>query len=771
MSNWKWQEGDYTVVRTCAWSPPGEHPVGWGLRLYYKDDVLHHVEGDPTNPITQGRVSIKFLELPAYNNSPERVIYPMKRDPKYRGDNSKWERISWDEAYDMIESETRRIQKEYGPESIMTFIGTGRDVWHTVPKITFSAFESPNFNYPHNGWSCYGPRSSICVYVLGAGYPELDYATEFPELRYDAPNYVLPKCALIIGKDPLVSNPDGLFGHALVDMMKRGTELIVVDPRATWLATRAKYFLQLRPGTDAALYLAMCHVIISEDLYDHEFCDNWVYGFEEFAERCAEYPPSLASSITGVPEQLIIDAARYWATEKPGSMTWGLAVDEKVNGIQTAHLVLLMCAITGNLDVPGGVLLGGSDREAPTSWWGWEELDDDIKAKRLGAAEYPCVSTACSTTQCDIAMDAIRTDKPYPIKMTFTMSSNPIACPSADPQMVDAAMHRPDFNVFADLTMTPSCASYGDLFLPVASTGEKDGLVATHYGALTLFVAACVKGNQVGECKSDDEIMLDLGWRLNPSKFPWKDLYEFLTWELNGYGIEGTWEELRDSELGFVTPPYEFEKYAYGLQTWNGEPGFGTQSGMVEAYCQRFADWGDDPMPYYEEPPYSPVSTPDLAEKYPFVLTTGARSWSYFHSEQRHIKRLRDLDPWPTVEMNPADLKRLGLVDGDWVYLENMFGKCRQKVRATPIIKEGTLMAKHGWWYPEKGPDDTGHGSYGVFDANINQLVPHGLYGKMGFGSPFKCMICSVTKAEGGPDFEEGWPAKAWDKAPAYLER
>ena len=112
------------------------------------------------------------MSFPAYNNSPERVIYPMKRDPKFRGDNSKWERISWDEAYDMIEKETRRIQKEYGPESIMTFIGTGRDVWHTVPKITFSAFESPNFNYPHNGWSCYGPRSSICVYVLGAGYPE-----------------------------------------------------------------------------------------------------------------------------------------------------------------------------------------------------------------------------------------------------------------------------------------------------------------------------------------------------------------------------------------------------------------------------------------------------------------------------------------------------------------------------------------------------------------------------------------------------------------------
>ncbi|HIW75194.1 MAG TPA: molybdopterin-dependent oxidoreductase [Candidatus Gordonibacter avicola] len=180
MSNWKWQEGEYEVVRTCTWSPPGEHPVGWSVLLYIKDGKLHHVEGDRKNPLTQGRVSIKFLELPAYNNSPERIIYPMKRDPKFRGDNSKWERITWDEAYDMIEKETRRVQKEYGPESIMTFIGTGRDLWHTVPKITFSAFESPNFNYPHNGWSCYGPRSSICVYVLGAGLSRTRLCDSFP---------------------------------------------------------------------------------------------------------------------------------------------------------------------------------------------------------------------------------------------------------------------------------------------------------------------------------------------------------------------------------------------------------------------------------------------------------------------------------------------------------------------------------------------------------------------------------------------------------------
>lgn len=757
MSNWQWQEGEWTVTRSCAWSPPGEHPVGWGLLFYTKNGKLDHVEGDPNQPITQGRVSIKFLELAEYCNSPERIIHPMKRDPKDRGDGSKWQRISWDEAWDIIVEKTRYFQEKYGPETIMTLIGTGRDLWHTVPKITFSAFESCNFEYTHNGWSCYGPRSSICAYILGAGYPEVDFASEFPELRYDDPRYVLPETVLVAGKAPLESNPDGLFGHALIDMMKRGTELIVVDCRATWLATRAKYFMQVRPGTDTALYLAMCNVIINEDLYDHEFCEEWVYGFDEFCERVQEYPPEVAAPITGIPAEKIAECARFFANCKPASMTWGLAVDEKTNGLQCAHTILLLCAITGNLDIPGGVLLGAGDAAA-SQWWGWEELPDETKEKRIGAAEFPCVSTTMSTCHPDRAMDTILTDDPYPVKMIFCMSADPIACPTADPRMWEKGFHRCEYVIVADLFMNPFMASCADLILPVAAVSEKDGIVATHYGGLTLFVGAQVKACQVGECLSDDEIMLELGKRLNPSKFPWKDLHEFLTWELHGYGVEGTWEDLRDSKYGLVTPEHEFEKYAYGGQTWNGEPGFGTETGLVEAYSKRWERWGDDPLPYYEEPPYSPVSTPQLFKEYPFILTTGARSWAYFHSEQKQIPRLRAVDPWPETEMNPIDAERLGLQEGDWVYVYNMFGRCRQKLHITPIVKEGVIHSKHAWWYPEKGPDDVGYGPFGVWDANINQLVPHGVFGKLGFGSPFKCMIANVEKAEGGPDFATGWP-------------
>ena len=138
-----------------------------------------------------------------------------------------------------------------------------------------AVFKTPNNAFMMSGASCYGPRTVIGDFLLGAGYPELDYAAYFPD-RYDDPRYEVPKYIVLWGKSPLQSNPDGFYGHAIVDLMKRGSKLIVIDPRLTWLASRAEFHLQLRPGTDAAIGLAMLNVIIGEDLYDHDFCDNWV---------------------------------------------------------------------------------------------------------------------------------------------------------------------------------------------------------------------------------------------------------------------------------------------------------------------------------------------------------------------------------------------------------------------------------------------------------------------------------------------------------------
>ena len=171
---------------------------------------------------------------------------------------------------------------------------------------------------------------------MGGGYREIDNACRYQD-RYDHPGWEAPKYILLWGKEPLKSNPDGFWGHSVIDLMKRGTKLIVVDPRVHWLATRAEQVVQLRPGTDTALALAMLDHIIENDLYDHDFVDRWCYGFDDLAERVKQYPPSWAASICNIPEEQIIDVATKYATAKHSALGWGLAVDQNPNGVQLAQ--------------------------------------------------------------------------------------------------------------------------------------------------------------------------------------------------------------------------------------------------------------------------------------------------------------------------------------------------------------------------------------------------------------------------------------------------
>lgn len=298
---WAQQEDGEYVVRTCGWSPPGDHPVGCGMKLHVKDGKLVKVEGDPENPITQGRLCIRCLSLPEYVHHPQRITHPMKRDPKKRGEDA-WEQISWDEAWDIIVDKVNDIKAKWGAESIVVYGGTGREACLYYYPLGFSALQTPNVCYGQSGWSCYGPRCSVSDFILGAGYPEIDYAGFFED-RFNHPGWKLPEYIVLWGKEPLKSNPDGFFGHAIIDMMKLGSKLIMIDPRISWLATRADYVLQLRPGTDTALALAMLNVIINEDLYDHDFAENWCYGFDELKERVQEYPPEKVADITWVPKE------------------------------------------------------------------------------------------------------------------------------------------------------------------------------------------------------------------------------------------------------------------------------------------------------------------------------------------------------------------------------------------------------------------------------------------------------------------------------------
>jgi anaerobic selenocysteine-containing dehydrogenase len=237
------------------------------------------------------------------------------------------------------------------------------------------------------------------------------------------------------------------------------------------------------------------------------------------------------------------------------------------------------------------------------------------------------------------------------------------------------------------------------------------------------------------------QIDLEIGRRLNPEAWPWNDVMEMFEEIIEPTGM--TFAELR--EKGFIFDKFEYKKHEKGLLRPDGKPGFNTATGKIELYSTVLEKCGLDPLPYFEEPPESPVSTPEIAKDYPLVLTTGARIWSFFCSEHRQVPKLRSLNPWPFTEIHPETASKLGIKDGDWIYIESKYGRCKQKAKLTTGINPGVVSAQHGWWFPEKQGAEPE--LFGAWESNINQLLPPGWTGKAGFGYPYKNQLCRVYKA------------------------
>ena len=731
---WRYEEDGLTVTRGSAWSGPGCH-LGCGVRLYTDDEGrLVKVEGDPENPFNQGRLCIRCLDLPEVVYNDRRPLHPMKREREDRGKDA-WQRITWDEAYDEIEARLKDLRERYGAESMLFMQGTGRDIATWISRLAWS-YGSPNYGFPLSGLACYLPRVSG-MYSTTGSFWVCDCSQQFPD-RYDNPAYEVPEVMVLWGNNPIVSNSDGFFGHWVVDLMKRGMEIIVIDPRMTWLGRRAALQLPIRPGTDAALALGMLNVIVNENLYDRDFVDKWTYGFDKLAERVQDYPPNKVADITWIPEERIVQAARRFAQAERACIQWGLAVDMTREALPAIQAIAALTQITGNIDRPGGMIVppeilfyGGG--------FGADLLSEEQTAKRIGLDKYPLLKFGFATLQPDEMVKQMETGEPYALHGMWLQTTNPLACMGADPDRFYRAAKELDFIVGVDLFMTPTIMALADYVLPAATYPERDGL---RIGDGPQRGETINKVCQVGECKSDMEINLELGRRLNPAAWPWADVKEMFSSIIGETGY--SFDELR--EVAPAYPQYTYRKHELGLLRPDGQPGFNTPTGRIELWSTQYANAGLDPLPYFEEPEPGPGSTPELLDEYPLVLTTGARNWGMFHSEHRNIPRLRALRPDPIVEVHPQTAEELGLRDGDWVWVENQRGRAKRRVQVTPVLLDPRFCSTdHAWWLPEEDPEDL----FGVRELAINNLVPWAC-GKSGFGSNYKCMLVKLYKVKDG---------------------
>jgi len=736
---WTWEQDGARVVRSMARNGPGCHE-GCGVLLYVKGGKLVKVEGDPDFPYNRGRLCPRCLALPRVVHHPDRLKYPLKRVGE-RGEG-RWERIAWEEAYETIVNSFNRAKREIGPESVVFFRGTGRDIGSYISRLAYS-FGSPNIVdfAPMDGHACHRPRT-IAMRALMGNYAAADCAQFFQE-GFESPEWKLPKCIIVWGTNSIVTSPDGFLGHWLIECMKRGTEIIVIDPVRTWLATRAKVWMQIRPGTDTALALGMLNVIINEKLYDEEFVRKWTHGFDGLRTRVHEYTPERVGGITWIPPEKIVEAARMYATAKPAAIQMGHALEQSKECVTTLQSLMALWTITGNLDVPGGQVFRSPlfGFHKTNNIWGDELLAEAQKKRQIGLGRYPFLDWADSPPN-EALIDQILTGAPYPIKAGWFQTTNSFACGAADARRVYTALRKIEFNVVVDLFMTPTAMALADIVLPAAAYPERDGISRT--GGSGSYIGCINKAIEpVGEAKSDMEINLEVGRRLNPEAWPWENVHEMFDAMLESAGM--TFGELR--ETGCVYDTFQYRKYESGLLRPDGLPGFDTPTGKVELYSTVLEQCGLDGLPYYEEPPESPLSTPEIAAEYPLILITGNRTWGFFHSEHRQIAMLRKMNPDPITEIHPETAAELGIRDGDWVVVESRHGRCRQRARLSSGLHPKVVSSQHAWWFPEKpGPEPS---LFGVWESNINLLIPPGLTGRSGLGYPFKNMMCRVYKTEG----------------------
>ena len=285
------------------------------------------VEGDPESPITKGVLCSKGLAAKDLVHNPERLQYPLRRVGE-RG-SGQWERISWDQALSTIAEKLLQYREQYGPQGIAFLEGTRRG-WSRVYSRLANAFGA--VNHGAAGWAqCLWPRLVDNTITFGGQYME-------------AADYEHTNCMLVWGVNPPVTW--AIKAAEIMDARERGVPLIVVDPNLSETAAKADLWLQLRPGTDTALALAMIHVVIKQDLVDHEFVANWTVGFDELKQHVSRFTPDWGERITRVPAELIVKAAELYAEAKHACISRCLALDEVHDSLQACRALIEYVSIS-----------------------------------------------------------------------------------------------------------------------------------------------------------------------------------------------------------------------------------------------------------------------------------------------------------------------------------------------------------------------------------------------------------------------------------------
>ena len=688
-----------------------------GVLAYVKDGDVIKIEGDP-NYTNQGGLCCRGTSALLHVNHPGRINHALKRVGE-KGEG-KWEQIDYDQAIKEVAERLNQIKEESGAEAIASAGGTTRtDDW--ARRRFLNIFGTPNGF--HNALLCWIPTFMAETCVCGWSPFETDLGTA--------------RCLILWGMNPGASTLPGMHGYT--DLQMNGMKIIYVDPRYSETAAKADLWLPLRPGTDAALALAMLNVIIRERLYNKEFVDTWCDGFADLKAHIKQYTPNWASKITWLSAEQIRTAARMYATNTPGCIQWGCTWDQIGRASTTgSHAIALLRAVTGNLDVPGadgipGPAINyltdeemeanemlpeeqkakqiGSNKFKLTSWPGYQLISDNARRKwgKTLPVEWFCEAHGPSVFK------AIITGDPYQIRGLIVNATNPINS-YGDAKMTLEALKKVEFLVVVEYWMTPT-ALFADYIFPAAGALERP-VIVTHYGATDSLMG----GSRAIQPKYDrhtDMVFwrkLGLACGQDPALWPWETEEEANYEIIKPLGLPiNSWDEFV-SQVRQYYPPLHQSKFIS-----NG--GFWTPSGKVELNSTILRQLGYPGMPTYIGCIENEIDTPEIAEEYPIVLTTGGGFMPFHHSEHFNMPYTRYLYPDPYFDINPELAEKLGIEQGDWCWIETRRGRIKMRAEVQPSVDPRVVFCPRGWWFPERDGSADLDNPFGCLESNVNTLT------------------------------------------------
>lgn len=655
-----------TVYDICA---PDHH---CGIDAYVKDGRLIKVEGSPEHPYSHGNLCTKGLCSRQYVYRKDRIRTPMKRvGPRGSG---RLEPITWDEAYRTIAENLNRVKAEYGPHSVAFYSGHAK--WHR-PMMQRLAYDFGSVNYGSDCSFC--NLSLIFARILSAGcnyFPDIAHANTF--LGWAFGGYYS-------GYQDVLE---------VVKLKERGGKVIIIDTRVTPASQKlADIFLQIRPGTDGALAHGFAKVILDNDWVDHDFVDNHTFGLEEYRDYVRQFDLETVSRITGAPAELIYEAAKLYATNGPAcifELCFNLA--HNYNGLQNYRAITCLNALTGNFDRAGGALPAGPGYNMRAAGVPTRENAFSCANKpdypRLGEGRFPIWDLFWPEFQASSMVDQMLSGKPYPVRALYAAGLNVRTMPDTQ-RTLDALMGL-DFFVDVDLFMTEA-TEYADIVLPACTSFER-GELKVYPGGYAMMTKPVIE--PLYESKNDVQIYSELLPYLGIRDELLEKGYDAcVDWILEGSGL--TVEALRQAD-GCVRAPnaqdYVPGSYvAGGMKTVSGKWEF--HSNIVAKFTQSH---GLNPLPTYVDC-FSDDASPDLAEKYPYILSTGTRIPNTIHSRLHEVPWARSLRPEPALEISRTDADALGLQDGDWTEVETPTGKLRIKAKVSGKIQPGNVHLVHGY--------------------------------------------------------------------------